>query len=218
MSTTHAPLVPASAPAENAAAATLERPIVHPLFVRATHWINAATMIVMIGSGLEIHNAHPILPGPVPQSFTIGGWLGGATRWHFAAMWVLVVNGLAYLTYGILTGRFRRKFLPLTPRAVLSDLKAALSGRLGHKDLSRYNAVQKLLYLGVILAGIVAFLSGLAIWKPVQLGFLTTLMGDFDNARLVHFAAMSAIVLFLAVHVAMALIVPRSLKVMITGR
>jgi thiosulfate reductase cytochrome b subunit len=101
---------------------------------------------------------------------------------------------------------------------VLSDLKAALSGRLGHKDLSRYNAVQKLLYLGVILAGIVAFLSGLAIWKPVQLGFLTTLMGDFDNARLVHFAAMSAIVLFLAVHVAMALIVPRSLKVMITGR
>lgn len=193
-------------------------PVVHPLLVRVTHWINAVAMLVMIGSGLAIHNAHPILPFRVPEALTIGGWLGGATRWHFAAMWLLVANGLVYVAHGLASGRFRRRLLPLSARAVRTDLRAALTGRLGHDDPSRYNAVQKLLYLGVLLAGGLAVLSGLAIWKPVQLGWLTAAMGDFDNARLVHFAAMAAIVLFLVVHVAMALLVPRSLKPMITGR
>ncbi|NVO16518.1 MAG: cytochrome b/b6 domain-containing protein [Rhodoplanes sp.] len=194
------------------------RPAIHPLTVRVTHWINALAMTVMIMSGLAIHNAYPILPVAIPDALTLGGWLGGATRWHFAAMWLLAGNGLVYLAYGIVSGRFRRKLLPITPRAVLADLRDALSGRLGHADLSVYNAVQRLLYLGVILAGLLAVLSGLAIWKPVQLGGLTALMGDFDNARLVHFAAMAAIVTFLLVHVAMALLVPRSLKAMVVGR
>src|SRR5712692_9163913 len=165
-----------------------------------------------------LHNAYPILPFAVPEIVTLGSWLGGATRWHFAAMWVLAGNGLVYLAYGILAGRFRRKLLPVSPRAVAADLRQALAGRLDHDDLAAYNAIQKLLYLGVILAGIVAVLSGLAIWKPVQLGWLTSLIGDFDAARIVHFLAMSAIALFLLVHVAMALLVPRSLRAMIAGR
>jgi thiosulfate reductase cytochrome b subunit len=192
--------------------------VIHPFIVRATHWINAAAIIVMIMSGLEIHNAHPTLPFKVPQFLTLGGWLGGATQWHFAAMWVLMASGLVYLVYGFGSGRFHRKLWPISPRAVLGDTLAALSGRLSHADLSVYNAVQKLLYSGVILAGIIVVLTGLAIWKPVQFQDLTYLFGDFDQARIIHFLAMSAIVAFLVIHVVMAFLVPRSLLAMIRGR
>jgi thiosulfate reductase cytochrome b subunit len=192
-------------------------PTIHPLVVRVTHWINAVAMVVMIMSGFEIHNAHPILPVTIPSALTLGGWLGGATQWHFAAMWVLALNGLVYLAYGLISGRLRRKLWPIRLRAVLDDLKAALAGHLSHADPTTYNAMQRLLYCGALLAAALAVLSGLAIWKPVQLRVLTTLLGDFDNARLVHFGAMSAIVLFLLVHVGMALIVPRSLVAMVRG-
>lgn len=190
---------------------------IHPLVVRITHWINAVAMMVMIMSGLAIHNAHPVLPTVVPASLTLGGWLGGAIRWHFAAMWLLAANGLIYLAYGLVSGRFRRKLLPISLPEAITDVRAALTGRLDHQDLSGYNAVQRLLYVVVILAGVLAVLSGLAIWKPVQFGGLTALMGDFDNARIVHFLAMATIVLFLVVHLAMALLVPRSLKAIIVG-
>ena len=192
-------------------------PPLHPLIVRTTHRINAAAMTVMIMSGWEIHNAHPILPFAIPSVLTLGGWLGGATQWHFAAMWVLAANGLVYLAHGLVSGRLYRRLWPIRLREVVDDLNAALSGRLSHADLSTYNAVQRLLYGGV-LAACLAVLSGLAIWKPVQFGGLATLLGDFDNARIVHFAAMSLIVLFLLVHVPLALLVPRSLAAMIRGR
>lgn len=192
--------------------------LIHPLVVRLTHWINAVAMIVMIMSGLEIHNAYPILPFAVPKAMTLGGWLGGATQWHFAAMWVLAANGLVYLAYGLASGRFCAKLWPVSSRAVLDESIAALTGRLSHQDLAVYNSIQKLLYSGVILAGIIAVLSGLAIWKPVQLAVLLNLFGDFDEARLVHFMAMSTILMFLVLHVAMALLVPRSLAAMIRGR
>jgi thiosulfate reductase cytochrome b subunit len=133
-------------------------------------------------------------------------------------MWLLVVNGLVYVTLGVLTGRFRRKLLPIRPGEVVADARAALQGRLSHDDLSVYNAVQKLLYLGVILAGVVVVLSGLAIWKPVQLQELTALLGGYDFARYVHFAAMAAIVGFLLIHVIMAFLVPKSLRAMVIGR
>src|SRR5229473_2696230 len=191
---------------------------IHPAWVRVTHWINAVAVVLMVASGWEIYNASPLFPFRFPPAITLGGWLAGALLWHFAAMWLLVVNGLVYLVLGIATGRFRRKLAPIRPSEVLADTKAAFTGKLTYDDLSVYNAIQKLLYLGVILAGIVAVLSGLAIWKPVQLGWLASLMGDFDAARIVHFLAMSAIVLFLLVHVAMALLVPRSLRAMIAGR
>jgi thiosulfate reductase cytochrome b subunit len=191
---------------------------IHPAWVRVTHWINALAMLVMIASGWQIYNASPLFPFVFPPAITLGGWLAGALLWHFAAMWLLAVNGLVYVALGLLTGRFRRKLVPIRPGEVIADAKAALTGKLAHDDLSVYNAVQKLLYVGVILAGIVIVLSGLAIWKPVQLQELTAVFGGYDAARYVHFFAMAAIVGFLVVHVVMALLVPKSLRAMITGR
>jgi len=205
-------------PAATLAAALPQRRPIHPVIVRLTHWINAVAMAVMISSGWAIHNAYPTLPWQFPVWTTLGGSLIGGLRWHFAAMWVVMVNGLVYIAYGLSSGRLRRKLLPITPRAVVADLRAALAGRLSHDDISVYNAVQRLLYLGVIVAGILVVASGLSIWKPVQLRWLTTLFGDFDNARLIHFAAMSAIVGFIVVHAAMALLVPKTLRAMIRGR
>ena len=108
--------------------------------------------------------------------------------------------------------------MPITPAGVISDTKAALTGKLSHDDLSRYNYVQKLLYAGIIMVGIVIVLSGLSIWKPVQLQWLTALFGGYDVARYVHFICMAAICAFLIVHVALALLVPKSLRAMIIGR
>ncbi len=203
-----------------AAATASQKPkgVIHPLWVRVTHWLNALAMLVMIGSGWQIYNASPIFGFTFPREITLGGWLAGGILWHFAAMWLLVVNGLVYLALGIASGRFRRKLLPIRLSGILHDIRAALAFRLSHDDLSVYNYVQRLLYLGVILAGIVIVLSGLSIWKPAQLQELTALFGGYDNARIVHFFAMSAIVGFLVVHVLLALLVPRSLKAMIVGR
>lgn len=192
---------------------------IHPAWVRVTHWINAIAILVMIGSGWQIYNAAPLFDGlRFAKSIALGNWLAGALLWHFAAMWVLVINGLVYVTLGLITGRFRRKLLPISPAQVLADAKAALRFQLSHEDISRYNAVQKLLYAAVILTGIVIVLSGLSIWKPVQLQELTVLFGGYDFARYVHFFAMAAIVGFLTAHVALALIVPKNLRAMITGR
>src|SRR5262249_11303240 len=177
---------------------------IHPLWVRLTHWINAIAMFMMITSGWEIYNASALFPFHFPRSITLGGWLAGALLWHFAAMWLLAVNGVVYVVLGIVTGRFRRKLLPIRPGEVVRDAGAALRGKLAHDDLSVYNAVQKLLYLGVILAGIVIVLSGLSIWKPVQLQELTALFGGYDTARYVHFFAMATIVAFLVIHIVMA--------------
>lgn len=203
--------------AETITAPSAER-VIHPVWVRLTHWINAIAILVMIGSGWQIYNASPLFDFVFPRSIALGGWLGGAIQWHFAAMWVVVINGLVYLALGFASGRFRRKLWPISPRQVFADAKAALTFKLAHDDLSHYNAVQKVLYAGVILCGVIVVLSGLAIWKPVQFQELTTLFGGYDFARYVHFMAMAAIVGFLVVHVALALLVPRSLRAMITGR
>lgn len=192
--------------------------VVHPLYVRITHWINALAVIVMIMSGWQIYNASPLYPFTFPSSLTLGGWLAGGLLWHFAAMWLFVANGLVYLAVGLATGHLRRRLLPIRPREFVRDLGAALTGRLGHADATAYNAVQKALYLGVLLAAVVVVASGLALWKPVQLRELAALFGGYEGARYVHFFAMAAIVLFLVVHVVMALIVPRRLRAMIRGR
>jgi len=192
--------------------------LIHPLWVRITHWINAVAMIVMVMSGWQIYDASPLFAFVFPETVTLGGWLAGALLWHFAAMWVLTINGLVYLTFGFVTGRFRRKLLPIRPAEIVADIRNAFAFRLSYDDLSVYNAVQRLLYAGVILAGIVTVLSGLSIWKPVQLQALTALFGGYDAARYVHFFAMTAIVGFLIVHVVLAVIVPKSLRAIIIGR
>jgi thiosulfate reductase cytochrome b subunit len=192
--------------------------VIHPRWVRVTHWINALAMFMMIGSGWQIYDASPLFDFlEFPSGLALGGWLAGALLWHFAAMWLLVVNGIVYLTLGIATGRFRRKLLPIHPRAVLDDFVAALRCRLSHDDLTVYNSVQRLLYAGVLVAGVVIVLSGVSIWKPVQFKYVTALFGGYDIARYVHFFAMAAIVAFLTIHVALALIVPKSLRAIILG-
>src|SRR5256885_2398802 len=191
---------------------------IHPLWVRITHWINALAMVLMIGSGWEIYNASPLFGFSYPKSITLGGWLAGALLWHFAAMWLLAVNGIIYVALGLATGRFRTKLLPIHPAEVIADAKAALTLKLAHDDLSKYNSVQRLLYAGIIVVAIVIVLSGLAIWKPVQLQWLTALFGGYDAARYIHFFCMAAIVGFLVVHVLLALLVPKSLRAMLTGR
>lgn len=191
----------------------------HPLWVRITHWLNAITAIVMMLSGWQIYDASPIFSGfAFPMSITLGGWLAGALQWHFAAMWLLVANGIIYLMLGIATGRLFSKFFPLSPRAVWRDVALAFKGALSHADLSQYNAVQRVAYVAAIADLIVLVLSGLAIWKSVQFPLLRDIMGGYDSARIVHFCAMSFLALFLIVHIVMAALVPRSLIAMLRGR
>ena len=190
----------------------------HPLALRIMHWLNALAMVLMILSGWAIYNDSVIFGWlHFPHWMTIGDGPEGALQWHFAAMWLLMINGLAYLIYGFATGRFRRKLLPISPREVIATVRDALRFRLGHDDITHYNAVQKLLYVGVIAIIIVQVLSGLAIWKPVQLSELASLFGSFQGGRLVHFIGMALIVGFLAVHVALALLVPKTIGAMLTG-
>ena len=186
--------------------------------MRITHWINAVAILVMVGSGWQIYNASPLFGFTFPRSMTIGGWLAGALLWHFAAMWLLMLNGLVYVTLGFATGRFRRKLLPIRMGEVVRDLRAAMTGRLSHDDLGRLQRRAEALYAGVLLAGVVIVASGFALWKPVQLRELAALFGGYEGARLVHFFAMAAIVAFTVVHVVMAFLVPKSLRAMISGR
>ena len=190
---------------------------VHPRVVRWTHWVNAVAIFMMIGSGWRIYNASPLFGFRFPGELTLGGWLGGALQWHFAAMWLFVLNGLVYAAYGILSGHFRRTFFPIRPAEVLRDLGLALQFRLSHSGGS-YNAVQRVAYVGVIGALVVIVLSGLAIWKPVQLQWLAALMGGYEGARVIHFLAMSAIAAFILLHLVLVAIVPRTLLPMIWGR
>jgi len=191
---------------------------VHPLVVRIAHWINVLAVLIMLVSGWRIYNASPLFGFTFPADLTLGGWLAGALQWHFAAMWLFALNGLVYLAYGILSGHFRRKLLPISPRAVLHDIGQALRGRLAHEDLSVYNAAQRAAYVALILALVVLVASGLAIWKPVQLYWLASLMGDYEGARYLHFFAMAAVVGIVLVHVVMVALVPRTFPSMFTGR
>jgi thiosulfate reductase cytochrome b subunit len=193
--------------------------LVHPLVVRITHWINVLAVLMMITSGWRIYNASPLFESlSFPDELTLGGWLAGALQWHFAAMWLFALNGLVYVVYGIASGHFRRKLLPISPRAVLHDVLAAFRGRLAHDDLSVYNAAQRAAYLALVVFLIVLVLSGLAIWKPVQLYWLAIVMGDYEGARYIHFFAMAAVAFIVVVHVVMVVLVPRTFPSMFTGR
>ncbi len=190
----------------------------HPLPVRVMHWTNAVAMIVMIGSGWGIYNDSVIIHGlHFASAMTLGGWAAEHLLWHFAAMWLLALNGLAYLIYGIATGRLRERLLPIRFTDLVHTVRDTLRFKIAHDDLTVYNAVQKLLYLVVIFAGVAQVATGLAIWKPIQFSGLIALLGGFQAARILHFGGMAVIVGFLAVHVALALLVPTTLKAMLTG-
>jgi thiosulfate reductase cytochrome b subunit len=190
----------------------------HPLPIRVMHWVNALTMIVMVTSGWGIYDDYVIISGlHFSQTFRLGSWAAESLLWHFAGMWFLAINGLIYLFYGILTGRFRNKLLPIRLREIVETVRDTLHFRIAHDDITHYNAVQKLLYIIVIIAGISQVVTGLAIWKPIQFSWLVALFGGFQGARLVHFWGMVVIVGFFIVHVALALLVPRTLLAMLTG-
>ena len=203
---------------EGASPAVAKTRRLHPVPVRIMHWTNAAAMIVMITSGWGIYDDAVIIRGlHFSPSFRLGSWAPESLLWHFAGMWLLAVNGLAYLTYGVVTGRLRERLLPIRARDLVQTVRDTLHFHVSHDDLTVYNAVQKVLYIVVILAGISQVVTGLAIWKPVQLAGLVWLMGGFQSARVLHFLGMSVIVGFLVVHVALSLLVPQTLWAMLTG-
>jgi thiosulfate reductase cytochrome b subunit len=200
----------------------------HSALVRIAHWSQALAVLIMIFSGWRIYDNVPILPFMFPYWMTIGGdkyvatttgndWgTGNAIAWHFAGMWLLAASFLLYVLNGVVTGHFRRDFLPVGPKSFLRDFVAAATFRLEHR-LGAYNAVQKAFYWGVLFAITMMIASGLAIWKPVQLGWLTWLFGGFATARVVHFVFMVAIVGFILVHVALVALVPKTLVAMTLG-
>ncbi|WP_223507535.1 cytochrome b/b6 domain-containing protein [Pseudomonas sp. GL-RE-29] len=190
----------------------------HPRWLRLTHWLNALAVLVMVTSGWRIYNASPLYDFSFPKSITLGGWLGGALQWHFAAMWFLAINGLVYLVINLLSGRLKRRFFPVSPKGVMHDLGAALRGRLGHADLSHYNQVQRVAYLFVMVDITLLVISGLVLWKSVQFALLRDLLGGYEGARHVHFIAMSLLVAFVVVHLVMVALVPKTLLAMIVGR
>lgn len=200
--------------------------------IRLTHWVNVVAVTIMTGSGLRIFDAHPAFarPGerfplnpwegkPVPSALTFGGWLAGARHWHFAAMWLLVANGLLYVGFLALHGEWR----DVTPRrgdvgAAWDMVKFYLFIRKEHPRQGKHNALQKFTYFTMPILGVVLVLSGLAIWKPVTLGFITVLFVNYKWARVVHFVAMALLVLLSLVHIFMVFAVdPYSLRSMITG-
>jgi len=205
----------------------------HHLVVRITHWVNAIALLVMIGSGLRIFNAYPAFARrgetfccypfaghKIPAWLTFGGWLAGARAWHFAMMWVLVINGLVYLGFVYLHGEWR----DLVPRrGIVRDaidmVKFYVAARRDHPRQGKHNALQRLTYFSLPFIAVASVLSGLAIWKPVQLAPLTWLLGGFVWARYWHFLAMTTLVAVSFVHVFMVFAVdPYSLRAMVTGR
>ncbi|MEO8020392.1 cytochrome b/b6 domain-containing protein [Polaromonas sp.] len=194
------------------------KPTIHPGWLRLMHWLNALAVVILIMSGWRIYNATAFLGFPIPAGLTLGGWLGGALQWHFAAMWVLGINGLLYLGFNLATGRLLRKFFPLSPRALVADVLAALKGKLAHADPQHYNMVQRLAYLFVMADSVLLVLSGLVLWKSVQFPLLRDLLGGYEGARLVHFFAMAALAAFVMIHLVMVALVPRTLLYMVRGR
>lgn len=191
---------------------------IHPAWLRVMHWINALAVVVLVMSGWKIYNATAFLGFVFPNGITLGGWLGGALLWHFAAMWVLGINGLAYLVLNVATRRLGNRFFPVSPKALVADVLAALRGRLTHADPRHYNAVQRVAYLFVMLDSVLLVLSGLVLWKSVQFPLLRFLLGGYEGARLVHFGAMATLVGFVVIHLVMVLLVPRTLVYMVRGR
>lgn len=190
---------------------------VHPAFVRVTHWINAFAVFALLMSGLRIYNAAPLYDLRFPPEMTLGGWLAGALAWHFAMMWVLLLNGLAYLGYGVFSGHFVRKLFSFGAMAAYRNVRLEMKHLLLH-GTGEYNIVQRILYVVAVADLMVLFFTGLTLWKPVQFQGLTNFLGGYDQARHIHFMGMTVLAIFIVIHVGVALGVKGTIKSMVTGR
>lgn len=191
--------------------------IVHPLFVRITHWINAFAAIAMLMSGMRIYNAAPLYEFRFPPEMTLGGWLAGALAWHFAVMWLLILNGLAYLLYGVVSGHFIRRLFNIGAMSAYRNVKLEMKHLLIH-GTGEYNIIQRLLYVAIVLDIAMLFFSGLALWKPVQFHGLAAWMGGYEGARRIHFYGMAILAFFIVGHVSIAFAVKGSISSMFSGR
>jgi len=230
-----APPAVATAPAKAVSPTAAPRPFVHRhhWIVRLTHWVNAIVLVGMMGSGLQIYGAYERfgirgtrlpLPNPLdmhqaPHWARLGGWLAGGLNWHFFLMWPLVLNGLLYLGYLVLAGEWRPLlFRPRDVRPAIEMQKYYLHLRREHPPQGKHNALQKGAYSFIVLLGTLSVLTGLALWKPVQLWWLTGLFGGYELARYWHFVAVWLFAAFILVHVALVFLVdPASLRAMLTG-
>ena len=185
--------------------------------MRITHWINAYAAIAMLMSGMRIYNASPLYEFRFPAELTLGGWLAGALSWHFAVMWLLIINGTAYLLYGIFSGHFIRKMLNIGAMSAYRNIKLELKYLLLH-GTGEYNIIQRLLYVLVIWDVVLLFFSGLALWKPVQFQRLAEFLGGYEQARYIHFYGMVILALFITIHVSLAFAIKGTIKSMFTGR
>ncbi len=192
--------------------------LLHPLALRVMHWVNAVSVIALIFSGWKIYDDAVILGWlHFPDWITLGGHPETALQWHFLFMWPFVINAIIYIAYGLISGRFMRKLLPIRIGDILATIRETLSFKLSHDDIRHYNGVQRLLYVGVIVIIIFQIWTGLVMWKPVQFAELLTPFGTFQNARIVHFIGMALLTGFLCVHVLLAVLVPKTIVAMVTG-
>lgn len=203
-----------------------------PAAIRLAHWINIPLIIIMAGSGLEIFAAYPAL-GPQgaqyrwypfqndapPSWLRIGGWLAGARYWHFTIAWFLVLNAVIYLVYMIASGEWRRRlFIPSRDISnALAMFAYYLRVRRNPPPGDFYNGLQRLVYTSAILIGVVVVLSGLAIYKPVQLYWITAAFGGYDFARVVHLGCLGLLALFTVLHLVLVTLHPRTIVAMVTG-
>jgi thiosulfate reductase cytochrome b subunit len=203
-----------------------------PWPIRLTHWIAVPTIVAMAGSGMQIWVAYPYL-GPrgatygwfplqgfvVPRWLRLGDWLAGARHVHFAFMWILVANGLVYLAYFFVSGEWRRRLFE--PRR---DARNALETALGYLRIrpmptqaGLYNGLQRAAYTSAIALVAIQVLTGIAMWKPVQLRLLAALFGGYDGARAMHFLALLALVPLVVAHLVMVATHHRAFVSMLTG-
>jgi Ni/Fe-hydrogenase b-type cytochrome subunit len=187
----------------------------HPWLVRFTHWINAVALFVMVGSGLQIFRAFPSFGAKIPQhdllhwpkAFALGGWLAGGLQWHLTFVWIYVGSGLFYIGYEIASGNYRQVlFTPSDAPGVWPMVKHYFF--FGQKPIQRevYNPLQKLAYTSAVVLAVLSILTGLAVWKPVQLSWLAWMMGGFHYARIWHFVVMWAILAFIFGHIVMVVL------------
>ena len=187
---------------------TSNREYHHPVFVRVTHWVNFVALAIMVSSGLRIYNASPLFSFGMPSWVTLGGWLAGARMWHFFGMWLFVANGISWVLYNLISrhGRTTTLFNRGDVGGVLPMILYYMRIRKDHPPSRKYNSLQKLAYTTIPIVALGAVTTGVAIYWPVQFGFITSAFGNYDTARVWHFIFMAALVGFFGGHIFMVTI------------